>query len=94
MLFDYVLHQISDNHSDNDDIQYLATMLMVTEAPEAFYIAVKHGVEGIGEILRRSITSALSRSPDLDRLSMVSFQIQFLSLHSDLDPGQKIFRVP
>lgn len=79
VLFDYVLQQIDDTYlatgasSYNfEDAQYLATMLTLAEAPEAFYISIKHGVEGIGEILRRSIASALSRSPNFERLNMVS----------------------
>uniref|UniRef100_A0A1D1YJE2 SANT domain-containing protein 2 n=1 Tax=Anthurium amnicola TaxID=1678845 RepID=A0A1D1YJE2_9ARAE len=78
VLFDYVLHQINDNclatgssAYSSDEIQPLATMLVLAEAPEAFYIALKHGVEGIGEILRRSIAAALSRSPNYERLNLL-----------------------
>lgn len=48
-------------------------MLTLTDSPEAFYIAVKHVVEGIGEIMQRSISFALSRSPNCERQNMVIF---------------------
>ncbi|XP_057745770.1 uncharacterized protein LOC130963687 [Arachis stenosperma] len=68
VLFYYILHQINEScivsgaseHSD-EEIQPLAALLAQTNVPEAFYISVKLGVEGIGEILRRSIAFALSR---------------------------------
>ncbi|KAF7822310.1 Armadillo-type fold [Senna tora] len=76
VLFDYVLHQINEtciatgvNEYSDDEIQPLAALLAQTNAPEAFYISVKLGVEGIGEILRRSIASALSRYPNSERLN-------------------------
>lgn len=82
MLFDYVLYQINEaclatggSEYCFDEIQPLATMFTLVDAPEAFYVAVKHGVEGIGEILRRSIAAALSRYPNSERLNMVVFQI-------------------
>lgn len=78
VLFDYILHQINEtciasgvNEYNDDEIQPLAALLAQTNAPEAFYISVKLGVEGIGEILRRSIASALSRYPNSERLNMV-----------------------
>lgn len=81
MLFDYILHQINENciatgvneYSD-DEIQPLAALLVQTNAPEAFYISVKLGVEGIGEILRRSIASSLSKYPNSERLNTVHMQ--------------------
>ncbi|KAJ1435535.1 hypothetical protein SESBI_05048 [Sesbania bispinosa] len=76
VLFDYVLHQINEtcittgvNEYSDDEIQPLAALLAQTNAPEAFFISVKLGVEGIGEILRRSIASALSRYPNSERLN-------------------------
>ncbi|KAK7295703.1 hypothetical protein RJT34_18614 [Clitoria ternatea] len=78
VLFDYILHQINEtciatgvNEFSDDEIQPLAALLAQTNAPEAFYISVKLGVEGIGEILRRSIASALSRYPNSERLNML-----------------------
>ncbi|CAN6472475.1 unnamed protein product [Victoria cruziana] len=67
VFFDYVLHKQSEIalsvggpfYSD-DEIQPLAMMLHLVDAPEAFYMAVKHGVDGIGGLLRRSIASAIS----------------------------------
>ncbi|OVA03519.1 hypothetical protein BVC80_1651g18 [Macleaya cordata] len=77
VLFDYVLHQINetclatgDSEYNFEEIQPLATMLTLADAPEAFYIAVKHGVEGIGEVLRGSISAALSRYPNSERLNV------------------------
>lgn len=79
VLFDYVLYQINeadvasgDSAYTYDEIQLVASMLSLEDAPEAFYIAVKHGVEGIGEILRRPISAALSRSPNRERFDLVS----------------------
>ncbi|GKV28471.1 hypothetical protein SLEP1_g37526 [Rubroshorea leprosula] len=78
VLFDYVLHQINEtcastgvSEYNDEDIQPLATLLSLADAPEAFYISVKLGVEGIGELLRRSISAALSRYPNSERLNML-----------------------
>ena len=78
VLFDYVLHQVNETcictgvtEFGEEEIQPLAVLLALADAPEAFYISVKLGVEGIGEILRRSISTALSRYPNSDRLNMV-----------------------
>lgn len=80
MLFDYVLHQINEtclatgvSEFTDDEIQPLATLLTLADAPEAFYISVKLGVQGIGEILRRSISDALDRYPNSERLNMVLY---------------------
>ncbi|KAG6466365.1 hypothetical protein ZIOFF_075856 [Zingiber officinale] len=78
VLFDYVVHQINEVCLTNgassymyDDIQPLVSMLMLANAPEAFHIAVKHGVDGIGEILKRSISAALLRSSNYERQNML-----------------------
>ncbi|XP_027365777.1 uncharacterized protein LOC113872432 isoform X1 [Abrus precatorius] len=78
VLFDYVLHQINEtcvasgvNEYSDDEIQPVANLLAQTNAAEAFYISVKLGVEGIGELLRRSIASALLRYPNSERLNML-----------------------
>lgn len=78
ILFDHVVHQINEicmctgvtEYSD-EEIQPLAALLTLADAPEAFYISVKLGVEGIGEILRRSVSAALSGYPNSDRLNTV-----------------------
>ncbi|MCL7025496.1 hypothetical protein MKW94_022568, partial [Papaver nudicaule] len=77
VLLDYVLHQINetgvaigDSEYSFEEIQPLASMLTLADAAEAFYIAVKHGVEGIGEVLRGSISAALSRYPNVERLNV------------------------
>ncbi|KAJ4969973.1 hypothetical protein NE237_003072 [Protea cynaroides] len=78
VLFDYVLYQINEtclatggSEYSFDEIQPLAALLSRANAPEAFYIAAKHGVGGIGEILRGSISAALSRYPNSERLNMI-----------------------
>ncbi|KAK9154262.1 hypothetical protein Sjap_001742 [Stephania japonica] len=78
VLFDYVLHQINesclaagDSEYSNDEIQPLASLLILADAPEAFHISIKHGVEGIGEILRRSMSVVLRRYPNGERLNML-----------------------
>lgn len=80
VLFDYVLHQINEtclatgvSEFTDDEIQPLATLLTLADAPEAFYISVKLGVQGIGEILRRSISDAMDRYPNSERLNMVLY---------------------
>lgn len=81
VLFDHALHQINEiciatgvtEYSD-DEIQPLVALLNLADAPEAFYISVKLGLVGIGEILRSSISDALSRYPNSERLNMVMSQ--------------------
>ena len=82
VLFDYVLHQINEtciatsvSEYTDDEIQPLATLLTLADAPKAFYISVKLGVEGIGEILKRSISTALTRYPNSERLNVVMLQM-------------------
>ena len=97
VLFDYVLHQINEtciatgvNEYSDAEIQPLAALLAQTNAPEAFYISVKLGVEGIGEILRSSIASALSRYPNSKRLNMVH-HCYFPFLVGNLVLGEQYF---
>ncbi|KAJ0046177.1 hypothetical protein Pint_06252 [Pistacia integerrima] len=78
VLFDYVLYQINNtciaagvSEYTDDEIQPVASLLGLADAPEAFYISVKLGVEGIGGLLRRSIAVALSRYPNSERLNML-----------------------
>ncbi|PON40043.1 Armadillo-type fold containing protein [Trema orientale] len=85
VLFDYVLHQVNETCMSTggtgyseDDIQPLAALLSLADAPEAFYISVKLGVEGIGEILRRSISATLSRYPNNDRLNTITKSYKLL----------------
>jgi hypothetical protein len=55
-----------------EDVKPLISLFMVGDhAPEAFYVTVKYGVEGIGDILRSSISRATSHSFD-KHLSLVS----------------------
>ncbi|TYI07921.1 hypothetical protein ES332_A10G259800v1 [Gossypium tomentosum] len=74
VLFDYVLHQINEtcistgaSEYSDDEIQPIAALLTLADAPEAFYISVKLGVEGIGELLR-SLSTTLGRYPNSERL--------------------------
>lgn len=97
VLFDYVLHLINEtctaagvSEYSDDEIQPIATLLMLADAPDAFFISVKLGVEGIGELLRRSIASALSAYPNSDRLNTLLEKITekfdtFISSFTHLD---------
>ncbi|KAL8166811.1 hypothetical protein V2J09_008310 [Rumex salicifolius] len=78
LLFDYVLHQINVSNVangvaeyGNDEILPLASLLSLANAPEAFHISVKLGVHGIGDILRRSIASALTRYGDSEQQNIL-----------------------
>ncbi|GAV76082.1 hypothetical protein CFOL_v3_19557 [Cephalotus follicularis] len=78
ILFDYALHQINEacvaagvSEYTDDEIHPLAMLLSLADAPGAFSISIKLGVEGIGELLRRSISAALSRYPNSERLNML-----------------------
>ena len=78
VLFDYVLHQINEaclatggtEYSD-DEIQPLVALLTMADASEAVYICIKLGLTGVGELLKNSISDALSRYPNSERLNMV-----------------------
>nr|XP_043632397.1 uncharacterized protein LOC122603688 [Erigeron canadensis]XP_043632398.1 uncharacterized protein LOC122603688 [Erigeron canadensis] len=78
VLFDYVVHEINESciHNglseySNDEIQPIASLLTLADAPEALHISVKLGIEGIGDILRRSISAALPRYSNSERLNML-----------------------
>lgn len=78
VLFDYALHQINQECLASgaaayafDEIQPVVSMLTHADAPEAFYISVKHGVDGIEQLLRKSIFRALSRSPNYEHLELL-----------------------
>ncbi|XP_076911738.1 uncharacterized protein LOC143569799 [Bidens hawaiensis] len=76
VLFDYVVHEINEScvasgisEYSNDEIQPIASLLTLADAPEALHISVKLGIEGIGDILKRSISVALPRYSNSDRLN-------------------------
>ncbi|KAD5962008.1 hypothetical protein E3N88_13481 [Mikania micrantha] len=78
VLFDYVVHEINEkciasgiSEYSNDEIQPIASLLTLADAPEALHISVKLGIEGIGDILKRSISTALPRYPNSERLNML-----------------------
>lgn len=78
VLFDYVVHEINESCTSsgnseysNDEIQPIASLLTLADAPEALHISVKLGIEGIGDILKRSISAALPRYSNSDRLNTV-----------------------
>ncbi|KAI0531463.1 hypothetical protein KFK09_001018 [Dendrobium nobile] len=82
VLFDYALHQINEARLISgasayafDEVQAVSSMLILADAPEAFYIVVKHGVDGIGQILMKSISGALSRSPNHGHLDLITEKI-------------------
>ncbi|KAL8518280.1 hypothetical protein ACS0TY_009587 [Phlomoides rotata] len=75
VLFDYVLHKINEtciaagvSEYSDDEVRPIATLLVLADAPEALHISVKLGIEGIVELLRRSISTSLSTYPNNDRL--------------------------
>lgn len=78
VLFDFVLHQINDTciaagvskYSD-EEIQPIATRLILANASEVLYISVKLGVKDIIQLLKKSVSTALSRYPNSDRLTVV-----------------------
>ncbi|RLM62311.1 uncharacterized protein C2845_PM14G11530 [Panicum miliaceum] len=78
VIFDYVVHQINEaclaggiSTYTYDDAQPLASLLAFADAPEAFYISVKHGVEGVGDMLRKAISATLSQSAQYDQLNVL-----------------------
>ncbi|KAK9682240.1 hypothetical protein RND81_10G060500 [Saponaria officinalis] len=100
LLFDYVLHQINVANITSGvpehgigEIQPLATLLCLANAPEAFHISVKLGVQGIGELLRRSVSATLSRYSDSERLNNILEKIttKFDSIISSFTHLQKEF---
>lgn len=85
VLFDYVLHKINEtciaagvSEYSDDEVRPIATLLVLADAPEALHISVKLSLEGILELLRRSISTALSTYPNNDRLLMVYLSIFFI----------------
>ncbi|KAK1355374.1 Armadillo-type fold [Heracleum sosnowskyi] len=78
VLFDYVLHEINEacltsgvSEYSDDESQVIATLLTLTDAPEALHISVRLGVEGVGDLLKISVAAALSRYANCDRLNML-----------------------
>ncbi|XP_071705820.1 uncharacterized protein [Rutidosis leptorrhynchoides] len=78
VLFDYVVHKINESciasgisEYNDDEIQPIASLLTLADAPEALHISVKLGIEGIGDILRSSISAALPRYSNSERLNML-----------------------
>ncbi|KAK9062979.1 hypothetical protein SSX86_016849 [Deinandra increscens subsp. villosa] len=76
VLFDYVVHEINGSciasgisEYSNDEIQPVASLLTLADASEALHISVKLGIEGIGDILKRSISAALPRYSNSERLN-------------------------
>lgn len=93
VLFDYVVHQINEacivagiSEYSDDEVQPIATLLMRADIPEALHISIKLGVEGILELLQRSISTQLSRYPNSDRLiTVMLMSFVFIYLAIDLD---------
>ncbi|KAL5716641.1 hypothetical protein ACHQM5_009777 [Ranunculus cassubicifolius] len=78
VILDYALHQINETCVNAGDSEYsfdefhpVATILTLYEAPEAFCISAKHGVQGVGGILGESISAALSQHPNSDQLNTI-----------------------
>ncbi|XP_074280627.1 uncharacterized protein LOC141605646 isoform X2 [Silene latifolia] len=100
LLFDHVLHQLNVANIASGvpehgigEIQPLATLLYLANAPEAFHISVKLGVQGIGELLRRSVSATLSRYSDSERLNNILEKIttKFDSIINSFTHLQKEF---
>ncbi|KNA10940.1 hypothetical protein SOVF_139590 [Spinacia oleracea] len=100
LLFDYVLHHINEANIATgvpeyvpDEIQPLASLLSLANAPEAFHISVNLGVDRIGELLRRSVSSALSRFADSEQLNIILEKVmsEFDSIVSSFTHLQKEF---
>jgi len=88
VIFDYVVHQINEaclaggiSTYTYDDAQPLASLLAFADAPEAFYISVKHGVEGVGDMLMKAISAALSQSAQYDQLNVVVCWYYYLLIY-------------
>ncbi|CAI9092445.1 OLC1v1027674C1 [Oldenlandia corymbosa var. corymbosa] len=82
VLFDYALHQINEtcattgvSEYSDEEIQPIANLLMLADAAEALHISVKLGVEGILQLLKRSVSAALLRYPNSDRLVVLMEKI-------------------
>ncbi|XP_051121707.1 uncharacterized protein LOC127245098 isoform X2 [Andrographis paniculata] len=82
VLFDYVLQKINEaciaagvSEYCDDEVRPIATLLVLADAPEALHISVKLGVVGIVELLRRSISAALSTYPNNERLLLLMEKI-------------------
>ncbi|KAL3523792.1 hypothetical protein ACH5RR_016626 [Cinchona calisaya] len=76
VLFDCVLHQINEmciatgvSEYGDEEVQPIAHLLILADASEALHISVKLGVEGIVQLLRRSVSTALLIYPNSDRLT-------------------------
>lgn len=76
VLFDYVLHNLKNEHLASgtplpsyDEIQAVATVLALADAPVAFAVALKLGLHDVGEELRNSIVKAMSRDVNSGRLN-------------------------
>lgn len=76
VLFDYVLHKLKNEHLASgtplpsyDEIQAVATVLALADAPVAFAVALKLGLHDVGEELRNSIVQAMSRDVNSGRLN-------------------------
>ncbi|CAK9169622.1 unnamed protein product [Ilex paraguariensis] len=68
-----MFYQVPDGSAEavsNTPLFLVEQVVLLADAPEALHISVKLGVEGIGELLRRSISAALSRYPNTDQLNM------------------------
>ncbi|KAG0498691.1 hypothetical protein HPP92_003382 [Vanilla planifolia] len=82
VLFDYALDQINKgclaagaSAYSFDEVQLVASMLTLANAPEAFYTALKHGLEGIGEVLKNSISVVFPRSSNSGHLDLILHEI-------------------
>ncbi|KAH9326163.1 hypothetical protein KI387_006341, partial [Taxus chinensis] len=68
VLFGYVVHELKskcltrgNSMPTDDEIQAIATVLSLADAPEAFSVALKLGLHDVGEELKKLIVTAMSR---------------------------------
>jgi hypothetical protein len=76
VLFDYVLHKHKNKCLASgtplpsyDEIQAVATVLALADAPVAFAVALKLGLLDVGEELKNLIVKAMSRDVNSGRLN-------------------------
>ncbi|KAJ7548084.1 hypothetical protein O6H91_08G116800 [Diphasiastrum complanatum] len=77
LIFDYVLAQLKHKatvagkpHSSNDEIQAIATVLVMAEAPEAISVALRDNLQ-VSDALAKSIIKAFARDIVSGRLNVM-----------------------
>ncbi|PKA52462.1 hypothetical protein AXF42_Ash019088 [Apostasia shenzhenica] len=78
VLFDYALHQINGSclaaggsAYSFHEVQVVISLFDLVNAPEAYYVAVKHGVEDVGRFLEKYLLGALCKSHNNERVDLL-----------------------